>query len=114
MNNFFQENIFAIILFLLLIILLLIALIGVIVVKLLLAPKDATQAKPATPPVAPTIVPEVVAQTFKQLSEEKVAEENSYSTPSEVGNCDETLRENEVEFEEEIQKSASKSYEYCK
>ena len=49
-----------------------------------------------------------------EISEEKVAEDNSYSTPSEVGNCDETLRENEVEFEEEIQKSASKSYEYCK
>ena len=57
--------------------------------------------------------PEILV-AVNEISEEKVAEDNSYSTPSEVGNCDETLRENEVEFEEEIQKSASKSYEYCK
>ncbi len=90
MNNFFQENIFAIILFLLLIILLLIALIGVIVVKLLLAPKEVAQPKAAAPAVSPTITPEVVIPNFKKLSEEKVAEkyycENHPDIPS-VGTC---------------------------
>lgn len=89
MNNFFQENIFAIILFLLLIILLLIALIGVIVVKLLLGPKDLVQVKEVAS-ASPAITPEVITPTFKKLSEEKVVEkyycENHKDIPS-IGSC---------------------------
>lgn len=90
MNNFFQENIFAIILFLLLIILLLIALIGVVVVKLLLSPKDSVQTKTAPPANPPILATEALIPLYKKLSEEKVVEkyycDNHKDIPS-VGAC---------------------------
>lgn len=87
MNQFLQENLYAIILFLLLLILVLIALIGLVIVKLLLSPKKEIA------PVTPVVVPEVIIEKqskFKKLSEEKVLEkyycENHPDEPS-VGAC---------------------------
>lgn len=92
MNNFLQNNIYAIILFLLFIILLLIALIGTVLIKLLLNNKNETQVKAS--PVEkerPVLVPTVETPTkIKKLSEETVVEkyycENHPDVPS-VGSC---------------------------
>ncbi len=90
MNTFLQENLLAIIIFLLLIILLLIALIGIVLVKLLLAPKNNPNAevKAERPVLIPTV--ESPKTHIKKLSEENVAEkffcENHPEIPS-VGSC---------------------------
>jgi hypothetical protein len=95
MNQFLQDNLTAIILFLLLIILLLIALIGVVIVKLLLSPKNETPIQPSAPIPAPPVqaikeeIIEVISK-YKKLSEERVEEkyfcENHPAVPS-AGAC---------------------------
>lgn len=88
MNNFLQNNLTAIILFLLLIILLLIALIGMIIVKLLLSPKNETL--PPHIPQPPKEEVQEILNTYKKLSEDKVVEkyfcENHPTVPS-AGTC---------------------------
>lgn len=86
MTNFLNENLLTIILFLLLIILLLIAFIGLVLVKLLMAPKKIEASAPIT--VVEPIVEEF--KKLKKLSEETVVEkyfcENHKSIAS-VGTC---------------------------
>lgn len=92
MNTFFQNNIYAIILFLLFIILLLIALIGIVLIKLLLNNKNDVPAKVApSEKERPVLVPIIETPAkIKKLSEEIVVEkyycENHPDIPS-VGSC---------------------------
>lgn len=72
MNNFLQENLFAIILFLLLIILLLIGIIAFVVVKLLMTKNN--QSPPLVTPVVLNPAKENEAIKIKKLSEERVQE----------------------------------------
>lgn len=88
MNNFLQENLFAIILFLLFIILALIGLLAFVFVKLILNPK-----KQEAPLAAPTNHPPPKKEdiiSLKKISEEAVSEkffcENHPESPS-VGGC---------------------------
>ncbi|MBY0416368.1 MAG: hypothetical protein K2Q18_19490, partial [Bdellovibrionales bacterium] len=89
MNNFVQENLYAIILFLLLLVLMLIAIIGIVIVKLLLSAKKETNTWPVT--LAPQPESQLdLKSKFKKLSEETVVEkyycENHPDEPS-VGSC---------------------------
>jgi hypothetical protein len=81
MNQFLQENLYAIILFLLMLILVLIALIGIVLVKLLVSPK--------APKTQPLKVVETLPIKLKKLSEESVQEsyfcENHPDLPSVAG-----------------------------
>ena len=88
MNNFLHENLLAIILFLLIIILVLIALIGLILVRLLLNPKNNVQVPGLEGlPIAPKIE---TTKRLKKISEEVVVEkffcENHHDIPS-AGAC---------------------------
>lgn len=56
---------------------------------------------------------EIDASELEEKEEILIAE-NLYSTPSEVKNIDETIRENEADFEYEKQKNISKFYECSK
>lgn len=80
MNNFLQENLFALVLFLLIIILLLIAIIAIVLVKLLLSAKDQ---KSFSPVIVPTVLPTTespaprsgeILSKIKKLAEEHVTE----------------------------------------
>lgn len=94
MNNFLQENLFAIILFLLLIILLLIGIIAFVVVKLLLsktlhaqAPTPQTQ-RPERIVLTPTV--ESPLTKVRKLSEEHVSEKffcENHPDVASVGSC---------------------------
>lgn len=91
MNNFLHQNLLTIIVFLLLIILLLIALIGVVLVKLLLSPKNQQgQVEVKKEKVVLTPVAEATTTKIKKLSEENISEkffcENHPEIPS-VGGC---------------------------
>lgn len=91
MNNFLHENLLTIIVFLLLIILLLIALIGIVLVKLLLSPKNQqAQAEVKKEKIVLTPSVEAPSAKIKKLSEENISEkffcENHPEVPS-VGGC---------------------------
>lgn len=92
MNTFLQENLLAIIVFLLLIILLLIALIGVVLVKLLLSPKNQAPAPTPAASSEPIVLNPVVgpAIKIKKLSEEHVDEKffcENHPEVASVGSC---------------------------
>lgn len=86
MNNFLNENLFAIVLFLLLIILLLIALIALVLVKLLLTSKNENTPAPVVLPATAT----GPSALIKKLSDEAVVEKFYCQNHSEIpsaGSC---------------------------
>ncbi|NOT79426.1 MAG: hypothetical protein HOP07_10580 [Bacteriovoracaceae bacterium] len=76
MNNFLQENLFALVLFLLIIILLLIAIIAIVLIKLLLSTKEQKSFSSVLVPTVETPTPRSgeILSKIKKLAEEHVTE----------------------------------------